>query len=61
MLAGWLGPRGTASIVFGLMAFNVLDGQAAETTLSVMVIVVLGSVIFHGAGSAVATGVSRLR
>ncbi|MBF6388029.1 cation:proton antiporter [Nocardia farcinica] len=61
LLVGWLGPRGTASIVFGLMAFNVLDGRAAETTLSVMVIVVLGSVIFHGAGSAVATGVSRLR
>jgi NhaP-type Na+/H+ or K+/H+ antiporter len=50
---GCLGPRGTPSIVFGLLAFNVLDGPAADATLSTMVLVVLGSVLIHGTASPV--------
>lgn len=46
---GLSGPRGTASIVFGLLAFNVLREDYANTTLYVTVVVVLGSVILHGA------------
>ncbi|WP_245569077.1 cation:proton antiporter domain-containing protein [Nocardia concava] len=56
---GWLGPRGTTSIVFGLLAFNVLNDEASYTTLSVMVLVVLGSVVFHGVGSLAAAGLYR--
>ncbi|MGW4241808.1 cation:proton antiporter domain-containing protein [Nocardia sp. NPDC004722] len=50
-LIGWLGPRGTTSIVFGLLAFNKLRGDNAELALTAMVITVLGSVILHGLGS----------
>ncbi|MFB9904244.1 cation:proton antiporter domain-containing protein [Allokutzneria oryzae] len=49
---GVLGPRGTASIVFGLLAFNRLpEGPAADTILLVTVTVVLTSVVLHGIGA----------
>lgn len=51
LMLGWLGPRGAASIVFGLLAFNVLEGGAEHTVLLVMVAVVLGSVFLHGFGA----------
>jgi NhaP-type Na+/H+ or K+/H+ antiporter len=51
LLIGCLGPRGTTSIVFGLLAYNVLQGQAAAALLITMVLSVLGSVVLHGAGS----------
>ncbi|WP_194819934.1 cation:proton antiporter [Nocardia sp. XZ_19_385] len=56
---GWLGPRGTTSIVFGLLAFNHLNDDPAYTTLSIMVLVVFGSVLFHGVGSALVIGAYR--
>jgi NhaP-type Na+/H+ or K+/H+ antiporter len=46
---GLAGPRGTASIVFGLLAYNALRDDDADTALYVTVIVVLGSIILHGA------------
>ena len=49
LLIGWLGPRGTAAIVFGLLAFNELGGENETVVLLTMVVVVLGSVILHGA------------
>jgi NhaP-type Na+/H+ or K+/H+ antiporter len=51
LLLGWLGPRGTTSIVFGLLAFNVLTGDDERAVLMVMVIAVLGSVVLHGVGA----------
>lgn len=51
LLLGWLGPRGTTSIVFGLLAFNVLSGVAETDALLTMVVVVLGSVVVHGVGA----------
>ena len=54
LLVGWLGPRGTASIVFGLLAFNVLVGADERATLIIMVIVVLASVLLHGLGASAA-------
>lgn len=51
LLLGWLGPRGTTSIVFGLLAFNALEGMAEHTVALVMVVAVLGSVVLHGAGA----------
>ncbi|WP_162958153.1 cation:proton antiporter [Nocardia yunnanensis] len=50
-LIGWLGPRGTTSIVFGLLAFNKLQNHHADLALTTMVITVLGSVLLHGLGS----------
>ncbi|KXP00734.1 cation:proton antiporter [Tsukamurella pseudospumae] len=52
---GWLRPRGTSTIVFALIAFNTLpDGPVADLTLSVAVLVVLGSVVLHTVGAPVA-------
>lgn len=53
-LIGWLGPRGTTSIVFGLLAFNELSlDDDAVLVLTVLVVTVLGSVAVHGLGSPV--------
>lgn len=51
LLLGWLGPRGAAAIVLGLLAFNVLDPPQENTVLLTMVVVVLGSVLLHGFGA----------
>ncbi|PWK87144.1 sodium/proton antiporter (CPA1 family) [Lentzea atacamensis] len=53
LLVGVLGPRGTTSVVFGLLAFNRLpEGPVADTILAVTVACVLGSVLLHGIGAA---------
>ena len=52
VLVGALGPRGTTTIVFGLLAFNRLpEGPAADTILTITVLCVLGSVALHGIGA----------
>lgn len=52
LLVGALGPRGTTTIVFGLLAFNRLpEGGAADTILTITVGCVLGSVALHGVGA----------
>jgi NhaP-type Na+/H+ or K+/H+ antiporter len=51
LLLGWLGPRGAATIVFGLLAFNVLDDPEEHIILLTTVVVVLGSVLLHGFGA----------
>jgi NhaP-type Na+/H+ or K+/H+ antiporter len=52
VLIGALGPRGTTTIVFGLLAFNRLpEGPAADTILTITVLCVLGSVALHGIGA----------
>lgn len=52
LLLGLLGPRGTTTIVFGLIAYNSLpDGVRADTVLETTVLSVLGSVLLHGMGS----------
>lgn len=52
LLVGVLGPRGTTSIVFGLLAFNKLpSSDAADNILVIMVTCVLGSVLLHGLGA----------
>ncbi len=45
---GFMGPRGTSTIVFGLLAFNAIETDDAIVVLYVMVVTVLGSVILHG-------------
>lgn len=53
LLVGVLGPRGTTSVVFGLLAFNRLpEGAMADTILFVTIVCVLGSVLVHGIGAA---------
>jgi sodium/hydrogen antiporter len=49
LLIALLGPRGTTSIVFALLAYNELAEPRLEyTVLSVTTLVVLGSVLLHG-------------
>ena len=47
-LVGWFGPRGLASVVFGLIAFDGLDPVAANQVLSLVVVTVTLSVVAHG-------------
>ncbi|MGO2746393.1 cation:proton antiporter domain-containing protein [Microbacterium sp.] len=48
VLIGALGPRGTATIVFGLLAYNALPEDEGMLVLSVMVATVVGSIVLHG-------------
>jgi sodium/hydrogen antiporter len=45
---GWFGPRGLASVVFGLIAFDSLAQPEAGRVLSVVTVTVTFSVIAHG-------------
>lgn len=47
-LLGLIGPRGTSSIVFGLLAYNALRDDDADIALYVMTVVVIGSMLLHG-------------
>ncbi|MGX1773200.1 cation:proton antiporter [Nocardia brasiliensis] len=52
LMIGLLGPRGVASIVFALLAFNGLrDDDDAFLVIGVTLVVVVGSVILHGIGA----------
>ena len=48
-----MGPRGAASIVFGLLAFNALPPEQGYPVLAATTMVVLGSLVLHGAGGTV--------
>ncbi|PRB06443.1 cation:proton antiporter [Microbacterium sp. MYb64] len=45
---GLLGPRGTATIVFGLLAYNALPDEDGNLVLTIMVVTVVGSILLHG-------------
>ena len=47
-IIGWFGPRGLASVVFALLAFDGLNTSEGETALAVITTVVLISVVAHG-------------
>jgi sodium/hydrogen antiporter len=49
-LLGLAGPRGTTSIVFGLLAYNAIDEPDADLAFSTMTLVILGSLLLHGVG-----------
>ncbi|MBB2947632.1 NhaP-type Na+/H+ or K+/H+ antiporter [Actinoplanes lutulentus] len=55
LATGVIGPRGTTSIVFGLLAFNDLpEGELAHTALTTMTLTVIASVLLHGPGAVIA-------
>ena len=45
---GWFGPRGLASIVFGLIALDDLPADDGNTVITVVLLTVLLSVLLHG-------------
>lgn len=55
-LLAMLAPRGAATIVLGLLAFNMLSGDAERIVLLSTILVVLGSVLVHGVLGAVLAG-----
>ena len=48
LFAGWFGPRGLASIVFGLIAVESVELPHAELVIQVVAITVVTSVVLHG-------------
>ena len=50
LFIGWFGPRGLASVVFGLLIVEELpvDDPRVQTVLSTIVLTVLLSVVAHG-------------
>jgi len=45
---GWFGPRGLASVVFGLIAYDTLDPADGGRVLSVVTVTIALSVLAHG-------------
>lgn len=45
---GWFGPRGLASVLFGLLLVTEADMALADDLFAVVVVVVLASVVLHG-------------
>jgi NhaP-type Na+/H+ or K+/H+ antiporter len=45
---GWFGPRGLASVVFGLIAYDTLAPPEARTVLAVVTVTVSLSIVAHG-------------
>ncbi|MCF7552403.1 cation:proton antiporter [Pseudonocardia sp. WMMC193] len=48
LVLGWLGPRGIATLVFGLLAVVDLQGPETELVLAVTVVTVVASIVLHG-------------
>ena len=48
LFVGWFGPRGLASVVFGLLALEDLGESAARPAITVIAFTVLLSVLAHG-------------
>ena len=48
LFIGWFGPRGLASVVFGLIAFDAFTGSTSDTVAAAITLTILLSVIAHG-------------
>jgi NhaP-type Na+/H+ or K+/H+ antiporter len=51
-LLGWFGPRGLATVVFGLLAVDTLPPADGQRVLTVIAVTVLLSVVLHGVTAA---------
>jgi NhaP-type Na+/H+ or K+/H+ antiporter len=45
---GWFGPRGLASVIFALLAFDTLEAADGRRVLAAVTITVVVSVVAHG-------------
>jgi sodium/hydrogen antiporter len=48
LFIGWFGPRGLASVIFALLAFDTLDAADANRVLAAVTLTVVLSVVAHG-------------
>jgi sodium/hydrogen antiporter len=53
LFLGWVGPRGVASLVFGLLAFLDLSDADGRFVLTVTVVTVVASIVVHGLSTGV--------
>jgi len=51
-IIGWFGPRGLASIVFALIAYDTLPRREAQMVVATATVVVFMSVVLHGVTAA---------
>lgn len=56
LFIGWFGPRGLASVVFGLLAYDTLSPGPAKVVLAATVVTVAISVLAHGLSAAPLAG-----
>jgi NhaP-type Na+/H+ or K+/H+ antiporter len=48
LVLGWAGPRGIATLVFGMLAFIDLAGPQKDLVLAVTVVTIVASIVVHG-------------
>jgi NhaP-type Na+/H+ or K+/H+ antiporter len=48
LVLGWVGPRGIATLVFGMLAFIDLPAPEEDLALTVTVVTVVASIVVHG-------------
>ncbi|WP_181784709.1 cation:proton antiporter domain-containing protein, partial [Pseudonocardia pini] len=51
LVVGWIGPRGIATLVFGMLAFVGLPDPENDLALAVTVVTIVLSVVVHGLSS----------
>ena len=56
LFLGWVGPRGVASLVFGLLAFLDLSDADGRFVLTVTVVTVVASIVVHGLSTGIVAG-----
>lgn len=55
LVLGWMGPRGIATLVFGMLAFIDLPDPQNDIVLTVTVVTVVASIVIHGLSTGVVT------
>ncbi len=55
LVLGWMGPRGIATLVFGMLAFIDLPGPENDLVLTVTIVTVVGSIVIHGLSTGLVT------
>ncbi|MCE3552924.1 cation:proton antiporter [Pseudonocardia sp. RS11V-5] len=53
LVLGWAGPRGIATLVFGMLAFIELQGPEKDLVLAVTVVTIVASIVVHGLSTGV--------
>jgi NhaP-type Na+/H+ or K+/H+ antiporter len=48
LVVGWVGPRGIATLVFGMLAFVGLPDPENDLALTVTVVTIVASIVLHG-------------
>ena len=55
LVLGWVGPRGVATLVFGMLAYIDLPDPENDLVLTVTVVTVVASIVIHGLSTGLVT------